>query len=143
MLTEQQGREDDAEHASVEAIRTGNPLGYLMLGLVLTGQPRQEREKTEQAYRDALAAGVDLARHFLGDLIAQQPGREEEAERIYRAAISAGVNEAYLGLGHLLSRRADRKPEACEALQAALNAGVDGAAEALAELCGPSASGDT
>ena len=142
LLTEQQGREDDAEHASVEAIRTGNPLGYLMLGLVLTGQPGREHE-AEQAYRDALAAGVDLARHFLGDLIAQQPGREEEAERIYRAAISAGVNEAYLGLGHLLSRRADRKPEACEALQAALNAGVDGAAEALAELCGPSASGDT
>jgi len=92
---------------------------------------------SEQAYREAIKTGdMIYANNNLGNLLAEQPGREDEAEQAYRAAINVGPPSAYLGLGVLLARQPNRKAEGCEALREAQVRGVAEAAGLLKTLCG-------
>ncbi len=111
VLSEQPGREGDAERVYRRAIAAGEPDALFNLGNLLREQPGRETE-AEQLYRNAATAGVAEAQHNLGNLLSKQPGRETEAEQHYRNAATAGVAEARFGLANLLREQPGREADA-------------------------------
>lgn len=121
LLSDQPGREQEAEQACRDAIAAGIPIAYHNLGNLLAKQPGREQE-AEQAYRDAISRGYYPAYSGLGNLLTDA-GRNEEAEQAYRAGVAAGFVLAHANLGQLLRRQPGRVSDAEQAFRMAAEQG--------------------
>jgi hypothetical protein len=79
-----------------DVIAGGNKEAYGDLGNYLANRPGREKE-AEQAYREAIKAGVDVRMNF-ANFLATQPGSEAEAEQLYRDEIKDTEEEFPLSL---------------------------------------------
>lgn len=122
VLSNQPGRQEEAEAAYRAAITAGNAKAWLNLGNLLVKQPGRGGE-AEAAYRKAIDAGHTDSWFTLGYVLSAQPGREDETEAAYRAAIGAGNAKAWLSLGSLLGGQPGREGEAEAAYRKAVDAG--------------------
>lgn len=94
-LTQQPGRETEAEAAYRAAFAAGHRSALRDLAEWLAQQPGRE-SNVEQAYRDALNAEDDDALLEFALWLATQPGRESETQQIFRAAVAIGHDPATL-----------------------------------------------
>ncbi|MEU4452524.1 tetratricopeptide repeat protein [Nocardioides sp. NPDC023903] len=122
ILSEQSGREADAETEYRAAIAAGHTDGHYWLGILLSDQPGKEAE-AETEYRAAIAAGHTDGHYWLGILLSKQPGQKTKAETEYRAAVDAGHTIGHFGLGNLLSSQPGREDDAETEYRAAIDAG--------------------
>jgi hypothetical protein len=105
------------------AILSGDHLSKFMLGVLLVQDPARNRE-AENAYRDAIAAGIRQGYSGLGNLLRNNPTRLSEAEKVYREGVEAGDKGSYLGLMLLLMQSQGREKDVSELAAKAVEQGI-------------------
>ena len=97
-------------------------------GLHYLGSTLHEKHRlslAERACRVSIDGGNKSAYVVLGEVLAEQPGREADAEQAYRQAIDAGIDTAYNFLGNLLAEQPGREADAEQAYRQAIDSGED------------------
>jgi tetratricopeptide (TPR) repeat protein len=112
-LTDQPGREDEADTILAEAAQTGDKEA-------LYWHARESAEKigvaAESEIRSSIAAGNVFSNYDLGLVLASDPARRGEAEDAFHIAIGAGYDTARNDLGLLLCEWVGREAEGEEML---------------------------